>query len=411
MMLNQMFNEELYNATQELCVIDPKGAVVSDVIGRFAAKQLFSEDIARSVDEDGLISIYLLKQQVIHAKSFLEAVSEVDVTNTISADTVAKMDFETKNYATIYALHFAIQKQEEGGDPFDDLTFMHLAPTCDDLNRLVSSNENKLSQVLTEEDFAAFDNDFSAMLRWASDPARRFTQVPSSGRYPVTDSTIIYDLADLSDTKGPLLPELEKRLVLRCQALLNRNLKELLGDSLTLERYCNDRSNIYSLSHSLKLDKTAFSQWFEKALSEQFRNTNKVLSGLKTNTTSEDKRIYREDVINLIANKDIPIVTHPIYKSTSKLVPFICINTELVIAVEMTKFGSIFMPRHHADKDLLTELPYGMCKLYEPVTTETVPYGRNSHLRQINELAWCELLKVKIRTKEELDKVISLISA
>ncbi|WP_318476129.1 hypothetical protein [Photobacterium leiognathi] len=413
LMLNRQFNEESVNARQEMFSIDKSKPLVSDDVGRFAAKQLGLEDIARRVeDDDYLISIYLLKQQVIHERVFLESMVSVDITHTISADTAVKMDFETRNYATLSALIFAVEQQRNGEDPFDNVAFIHLVPRdCDDLNRLVSANEKKLSQILSDDEFAAFGDEFSAMLQWVSDPARRYSQVPPSGRYPVTDPSVHYDFSDLANNKGLLLPELEKRLALRCQALLGHSLQSELGEALTLERYCSDKRNISTLSRSLKFDETVFASWLDKAISEQFRNTSKALGGVITQSTSEDKRIYRDDVINTMINQDEPIiVTHPTHKATSKLRPFLCTESEVVIAVEMTKFGSIFMPRWCADKDLLTELPDGMYKHYDAVTPETTPYGRNSNLRQIPELAWCELLKVKIRTQDELDNVINLIS-
>ena len=421
-MLNRQFNEEVGNALQEMCTIDDRKPLVSDDIGRFAAKQFGLEDIARCVEDDSyLTSIYLLKQQVVNSKVWLEAMGAVDITHTVSADTAIKMDFETRNYATLCALLFAIELQRNGEDPFDNLAFIYLAPSCDDLNRLVSGNEKKLSSILSEDEFAAFGDDFSAMLKWASDPARRYTQVPPLGRYPVTDASALYDFSDLANVKGLLLPELEKRLTLRCQAVLGHGLQIELGDALTLERYCSNRRSINTLSQSLKFNETAFASWLDKAISEQFRNTSKALGGLITQLTSEDKRIYRDDVINTmkkkkgvintIINQDEPIiVTHPTHKATSKLLPFLCTESDVVIAVEMTKFGSIFIPRWCADKDLLTALPDGMYKHYDAVTPETAPYGRNSNLRQIPELAWCELLKVKIRTQDELDNVINLIS-
>lgn len=412
LMLNRQFNEESVNARQEMFAIDKTKPLVSDDVGRFAAKQFGLENIARRVEDDNyLISIYLLKQQVIYETVFLESMVSVDITHTISADTSVKMDFETRNYATLCALLFAVAQQRNGEDPFDNLAFIHLAPHCDDLNRLVSGNEKKLSQILSEDEFAAFGDDFSAMLQWVNDPARRYTQVPPSGRYPVTDPSVYYDFSDLANNKGLLLPELEKRLALRCQALLGHSLQSELGEALTLERYCSDKRNISTLSRSLKFDETVFASWLDKAISEQFRNTSKALGGLITQSTSEDKRIYRDDVINTMINQDEPIiVTHPTHKATSKLLPFLCTESDVVIAVEMTKFGSIFIPRWCADQDLLAALPDGMYKHYDAVTPETAPYGRNSNLRQIPELAWCELLKVKIRTQDELDNVINLIS-
>ncbi|MGF1727526.1 hypothetical protein [Photobacterium nomapromontoriensis] len=403
LLLNQEFIEEGKNGLHE-------ALLCSDDIGRFAAKQLYLEDIEMCAgdNEDYLTSMYMLNQQVEHLGALLTSLKKIDPTGTISADTVDDMLFKTKSYATLCALVYAIGQQQNNELPFEHTDFEDLKPNCDDLNRLVSRDENKLSKVLSEDEFAAFGDDYSAMLKWAGDPARRFTQVPPPGRYPVTDPYIAYDFSDLAETKGLIMPVLESKLALRSQAL-SKSLKEVLGDKGSLERYCCDRTGILSLSLALKFDYKAFLPWLDKALSEQYRNTSKVLAGLISNTASEDKRIYREDIVEHFSLSDRDIVPHPANKATSKLVPFLCVRKKFVIAVEMTKYGSIFMPRYCVGTDIYTELPDGMCKLYAPVTPSASPYGRNSNLRQIPELAWCELVKVKVRTQHELDRVMKLI--
>ncbi|MCG3865799.1 MULTISPECIES: hypothetical protein [unclassified Photobacterium] len=408
-LLNQRFIEEIKSATQETLTIKLGGKEVSDDIGRFAAKQLYLDDIKKLVDEDYIFNMYHIKNQVLSLGQLLKSLEKHDtLIETDSIDIANEMILKTDTYVTICALLFAIKKKEEGEDPCSNDYFNQLAPNCDDLNLINSRDKNKPSKMLSEEEFNEFGDDYSAMLKWVNDPSRRFTQAPPSGQYPVTNIDIIYDFSDLAGIKGLIMPELESKLTLRSQAL-SKSFKTIIGDKGSLERYCYDRTSILGLSLTLRFDYKAFLPWLEKAINEQHRNTTKALSALISGSMSEDKRMYSEDILTKFSDENINIIPHPEYKPTSKLTPFLCSSIDIVIAVEKTKFASIFIPRYCGGNDLIDVLPKNIYKHYSLVTPETTPYGRNSNLRQIPELAWCELLKIKVRTPHDFNKILELI--
>ena len=408
-LLNQKFIEEIQAATRETLTIELGKDEVSDDIGRFAAKQLYLDDIKKLVDEDYIFNMYHIKNQVLSLGQLLKSLKEYDtLIQTDSIDTANEMMLKTKTYLTICTMLFAIKKKEKGEDPYSDDTFFELDPNCDDLNLIISRDETKPSKVLSEDEFNEFSGDYSAMLKWVSDPSRRFTQAPPAGQYPVKNIDIIYDFSDLVGIKGLIMPELESKLILRSQAL-STSYKTIICDKGSLERYCCDRTSILGLSLTLRFDYKAFLPWLEKAINEQHRNTIKALSALISGSMSEDKRMYSEDILTKFSDENINIIPHPEYKPTSKLTPFLCTNIDIVIAVEKTKFASIFIPRYCGDNDLIDVLEKNTYKYYSLVTPETTPYGRNSNLRQIPELAWCELLKIKVRTQHDFNKIIELI--
>lgn len=408
-LLNQRFIEEIQAATRETLTIELGKDEVSDDIGRFAAKQLYLEDIKKLVDEDYIFSMYHIKNQVLFLGQLLKSREKYDILiDKDSIEIANEMIFKTNVYVTICAILYAMKKKEEGEDPCNNGYFNQITPNCDDINLINSRDKTKPSKVLSDEEFNEFGDDYLAIFKWVNDPSRRFTQVPPAGQYPVTNIDIIYDFSDLAGIKGLIMPELESKLILRSQAL-SISFKTIIGDKGSLERYCCDRTSILGLSLTLRFDYKAFLPWLEKAINEQHRNTIKALSALISGSMSEDKRMYSEDILTKFSDENINIIPHPEYKPTSKLIPFLCTNTDIVIAVEKTKFASIFIPRYCGDSDLIDVLPNDIYKYYVLVTPETTPYGRNSNLRQIPELAWCDLLKVKVRTQHDFNKIMELI--
>ncbi|MGF1688401.1 hypothetical protein L4C36_17190 [Photobacterium japonica] len=405
-MINQLFAEEAHCALQELCLIELKEGAFSDAVGLFNAGTLFLDDIRILLDDDYIFSLYMLERQVEIMAKLIVSATEADITGCNTADTVEQMVFATKNYRTLCAILLGEMKQRDGEDPNDTLAFSSIAPTRDDLNRLASRDEYTISTVLGDDEFNALGDDYAAMLEWAQ--SRRFSQVPSSGRYPLTDPHVDYVFADMGEIKGKILPMLENKLEQRSWAVKGVSLQETLGGALTLERYCMDRGDIISLGLRLKFSVPAFLPWFEKALNEQYRNVGNLIDAMQSGGKSDGKRVYREDVI--AAFESSGIVKHAMYKATVKLIPFSV--GDVVVAVEMAKFGSLFLPKYINGKDISSIISADTCSLYPAVTSETKPYGRNSNLRQIAELAWCDLVKVRLRNQQDLDRVISfLISA
>ncbi|OBU22236.1 hypothetical protein [Photobacterium aquimaris] len=408
-LLNQRFIEEIQAATRETLTIELGKDEVSDDIGRFAAKQLYLGDIKKLVDEDYIFSMYHIKNQVLFLGQLLKSREKYDtLIDKDSIEIANEMIFKTNVYVTICALLFAMKKKEEGEDPCNNDYFNQINPNCDDINLINSRDKTKPSKVLSDEEFNEFGDDYPAIFKWVNDPSRRFTQVPPVGQYPVTNIDIIYDFSDLAGIKGLIMPELESKLIVRSQAL-SKSFKKIIGDKGSLERYCHDRTSILGLSLELRFDYKAFLPWLEKAINEQHRNTIKVLSALISGSMSEDKRMYSEDILMKFSDEVFNIIPHPEHKPTNKLTPFLCTNIDIVIAVEKTKFASIFIPRYCGDSDLIDVLPNDIYKYYALVTPETTPYGRNSNLRQIPELAWCDLLKVKVRTQHDFNKIMELI--
>ena len=400
------------SATLEMFNIESSITFFGDCINRFEAKQLYLDDFEVFKDDERFQELRYFKLVTEKQIEFLRSVGEENVIPTVALDSeeiksvTRQLSFQLQNYCTIETLLWGIRKEKEEAD-FNEYEYEKL--TCNTLNCLISRNAETESKVLTEEMFLSFDGDHSRMFEWVRDPSRRFTQVPKNGHFPITDHRINYDFSDLSSYKGEIMPTLEYVFELRSKGL-HKSLKEILGDKGSIERYCCDRTGILSLSQSLKFDYKSFLPWLEKAINEQYRNTNKTLNALILGSTSEDKRMYREDILTKFSNVNIQVIPHPEYKPTSKLTPFQCTKTAIVIAVETTKFGSIFIPRYCSDNDLMDILPKDIYKYYASVTPETTPYGRNSNLRQIPELAWCELLKVKVRTQHDFNKILELIS-
>ena len=398
-LISEQFEDEFNNAHAELLVL-------SEDVGLFDAKKLHQGDMKKRLDEDYLVSLDLLITQVTAAEKYITQIKKSDMTNTISNESAKRMLFATQNYITLCILYFGVMIKKKGEDPNDYLSFLFLLHRLSykSLNLLSSRDENTPSQILTNDEFVEFGDDYEAMLSWVQ--SRRFSQVPPSGFYPLTDPNTEYTFSDMGKKKGMLLPILTNILNERCIAIKGKTLQEFLGDNITLERYCNDSKAILLLSHNLNFSLESFIPWLEKALSEQYRNVTSVLNSMLTTGTSTGKRIYREDVIEAFTKAEI--LPHSSYKATRKLLPFAKKNT--VVAIEITKFGSVFLQQKIFGQDVMSTLPADICTIYPAVTPETKPYGRNSNLRQIPELAWCDLVKVRLRNQQDLKQLISLLN-
>lgn len=172
--ITQQLIAEFNNATQELFTQGSCG----DDIGLFDAKEMTLNEIKERLEDDAyLIALALVEHQVTGMAKYLEFMVDTDMTGTMSADSVERMLFSTKNYRAVCAMVFGIQKLEEDCDPRETTAFSSVALTCDDLNRLVSRDENNILSVLNKDEFEAFGGDYQAMLAWVQ--AQRFSQVPS----------------------------------------------------------------------------------------------------------------------------------------------------------------------------------------------------------------------------------------
>jgi len=92
---------------------------------------------------------------------------------------------------------------------------------------------------------------------------------------------------------------------------------------------------------------------------------------------------------------------HPEYSSTKYITPFLFSN--VTIAMENTKKPQLWV-RVSDLRSMPKSIKY---QAYEATTKTANPYGRNSNLKAIKELAWDQVVKFKLTSLDDLEVILS----
>ncbi|MCW8331537.1 hypothetical protein MD588_22325 [Photobacterium sp. SDRW27] len=292
-----------------------------------------------------------------------------------------------------------------------DEDYIEYAISAEDLNRLVAKDITKPTKLLRGKEFHKMSHD--DMRAWLSQ--RRYYKPVHESSSPWKDTPVFDFSVSVSGRrhfgKQQLYTQLRERAV--HQGKLADFVPLTIFDRFNEQ--IEDSAFILALSQGLDLDM--------EGLVKAVRICIQVDSESATNSTPADDMTSKLEVLKTAGKitsdtvidtlKLFGIHSHGQYRETKYLKPYAAGPGEGaenlrsgVFVIEKTKTANFWVQaidaRNKLDGLAMTEYP--------AITPQTTPYGRNSNLQTIDELAYTNVMKFKIKTGADLIMVLKFLS-
>ncbi|PTB31100.1 hypothetical protein [Photobacterium phosphoreum] len=354
--------------------------------GRLTQQDLDSEFETRVAINSGLALLSILEKQEEHFNNY---------------DDLSAIFYFKALLLNLNALFILYNDEENSG--FYGFGFGYETDlSAEDFNRLASKDITKPTLLMSNqyfEDELVISKD-SYQVEIDKDKAKQWLK---DRRYfkPIIENKVIESGASsIVLSQHDPIKSIRKYIDKVVQELKKENeFNKLIGSQNGFFNVLNNNASLLTLSEILKLDLIVFCSKVNdaKEIIKEKENEKKIKAELLTN----EKSISYLTVAQYITEQGGQ--SHPTLSETKYIKPMI-INGH-VIAVEKTKKVNIWFQQSYFNLDLWL----GDIIEYKKVSPDAIPYGRNSNLKKIPELAYDDLYKVKIKQGNELIEFISFL--
>lgn len=281
--------------------------------------------------------------------------------------------------------------------------------TADDLNRLVAKDITQPTRILLYKDFCEMEKE--EMIAWLEQ--RRYYKPMKQSKQPWVDTPQFDFSQSLVGRSQPSVGQLSCQLWDR--AVHQNKTGEFMSQVRTgnFSQDIKSESFLASLAALFDLDLEGLKRAVQMCL-----NTEQSKAEGEKRKAEERKKLVQslagygkitsEAVIDNL--KAFGLRAHGKYRETKYIKPYQiqCEGFGVgTFVIEKTKTANLWVvaadARHKLEGLAMTEYP--------AITPTSTPYGRNSNLQKIDELAYANVMKFKIKTGEDLLKVLAFLLA